>query len=263
VDQQREAVEQTLRDQQRASESTERIRAQHVAEFRRSSDQRPAVSVSKEGTPERFVGNSDRPRDSGQGRQEGSERVSTGQERLYRSADEIASLRTKHPSELRDDAARVWEPVHQRNYEEYVRASIDGDLERGKAMRTMIQSDRIAPISITSPERHENTPEFWRHHGNDPAFYERMGEQYPMLQEQIKQGKPLEALRNDPAYREAANFWYSSDQVRLTQFKDSFLSEGAGDHRIALAHRYQLESIPVEVQQAWYKRSRSSPGTAG
>ncbi len=172
-----------------------------------------------------------------------------------RTADEIMAIKASHPSEMRGDAAALWEPVHRRNYSEFIDGVAKGKLQQGEHLESRkVWADQIAPISVTSPEQNVESGEFWRHHDNGPSFYRRMGESYPELDEQLKKGKSAKELANDPAFKEAAAFWYGASPLKLDHYKDSYFCDESGHHRVALAHRYQLDGIPAQVRE-WNDRT--------
>jgi hypothetical protein len=138
---------------------------------------------------------------------------------------------------MRRDAAALWEPVHRRNYTEFSDRVAKGKLQKGEHLESKtVWADQIAPIGVTAPEHHVESEEFWHHHDNGPDFYRRMGESYPKLAEQLKKGKSAKELANDP------------------EFKDSYFCDESGHHRVALAHRYQLEGIPAQVRE-WNEKA--------
>lgn len=179
------------------------------------------------------------------------DRVSPKRQRIEgRSADEIAAIRAARPSEMRRDALALWEPVHRQNFAEFADRVAKGKLQKGEHLESRtVWADQIAPISVTSPEHQVNSDEFWHHHDNGPDFYRRMGESYPRLDEQLKKGKSTKELANDPELKEAAAFWYGNPPLKLDQYKDSYFCDESGHHRVALAHRYQLEGIPAQVRE--------------
>lgn len=182
---------------------------------------------------------------------EHGERVTSKRQRVEaRSADEIAAIKASRPSEMRRDAAALWEPVHRRNHAEFADGVTRGKLQKGARLESRsVWADEIAPIGVTAPEHEVESEEFWHHHGNGPEFYRRMGESYPKLAEQLKKGKSTKELANDPELKEAAAFWYGNPPLKLDHYKDSYFCDESGHHRVALAHRYQLERIPVQVRE--------------
>jgi hypothetical protein len=179
------------------------------------------------------------------------ERVSSQKQRIdSRSSDEIEAIRASHPSEMRRDAAALWEPVHRRNYTEFTDGVAKGRLQKGERLESRtVWADQIAPIGVTSPEHQVDSDEFWHHHANGPDFYRRMGESYPKLDEQVKKGASTKELANDPELKEAAAFWYGNPPLKLDHYKDSYFCDESGHHRVALAHRYQFEGIPAQVRE--------------
>jgi hypothetical protein len=184
------------------------------------------------------------------------ERASSKTQRIEgRSPDEVAAIRASRPSEMRRDAAALWEPVHRRNYTEFSDRVAKGKLQKGEHLESKtVWADQIAPISVTAPEHHVESEEFWHHHDNGPDFYRRMGESYPKLAEQLKKGKSAKELANDPEFKEAAAFWYGNPPLKLEHYKDSYFCDESGHHRVALAHRYQLEGIPAQVRE-WNEKA--------
>src|SRR5258708_33034522 len=58
------------------------------------------------------------------------ERMSSKRQRIEgRSVDEIAAIRASRPSEMRKDAAELWEPVHRRNHTEFTDGVAKGKLQ--------------------------------------------------------------------------------------------------------------------------------------
>jgi hypothetical protein len=210
----------------------------------------------RRGEADRITSTTDKPR---RDNVEHVERAATnGQLMEGRSADEVAAIRTSRPSEMRRDAAALWEPVHRRNYTEFTDGVAKGKLEKGQHLESKtVWADEIAPISVTAPEHHVESEEFWHHHDNGPDFYRRMGESYPKLDEQLKKGKSAKELANDPEFKEAAAFWYGNPPLKLEHYKDSYFCDESGHHRVALAHRYQLEGIPAQVRE-WNDKGQHS-----
>jgi len=93
----------------------------------------------------------------------------------------------------------------------------------------------------------------FRPHDNGPDYYRKMGESYPKLQEQWKSGRTVKELAKDPDLKDAATFWYGKPPIRLEHYKDSYFCDESGHHRVALAHRYQLEEIPAQVREWKYR----------
>jgi len=246
MDNQSDRPERRLEQSPKALEALQRAHADQIAQQRRQMETHRGTERHGQASPE------SRTTRSPQGDNvEHVERTSSRTQRLEgRSPDEIAAIRASRPSEMRTDAAALWEPVHRRNYTEFSDRVANGKLQKGDHLESKtVWTDQIAPVGLTAPEQHVESEEFWHHHGNGPDFYRRMGESYPKLDEQLKKGRSAKELTNDPEFKEAAAFWYGNPPLKLEHYKDSYFCDESGHHRVALAHRYQLEGIPAQVRE--------------
>jgi hypothetical protein len=182
------------------------------------------------------------------------------EESASRTPNEVAMIRTTQPSEIRRDVVEHRELIHQRNYREFIDSVAKGKLENSaNSDSKMVRSDQIVPLSITEPELQVQSEMFWHHHGNEPDYYRKMGEAYPKLYEQLKNGRPREELANDREFKDIVAFWYGNPTIKIDQFKNSYFCDESGRHRVALAHRFRLEEIPAQVRKWRYKDNNIKP----
>ncbi len=246
MDNQSDRPERRLEQSPKALEALQRAQADQIAQQRRQLEAHSAAERHRTPSPESRTTSVPRADNV-----EHVERMSPKRPRIEgRSADEIAAIRASRPSEMRRDSAALWEPVHRRNHTEFTDGIAKNKLQKGDRLESRtVWADQIAPISVTAPEQDVNSEKFWHHHDNGPDFYRRMGESYPQLNEQVRNGKSPKELANNPEFKEAAAFWYGNPPLKLDHYKDSYFCDESGHHRVALAHRYQLEGIPAQVRE--------------
>jgi hypothetical protein len=249
MEKQSDRPERTLEQNRKMLEALQRAQSNQIAEHRRQVSPSTSEDRKQVGSESRFL---NQPRRENVERLDGME---LERRRLgHYSADEVASLRLSRPSEMRADAAALWEPVHRRNHTEFIDGVAKHRLQKSEdAEARTVWSDQIAPLSITAPEQNVLSEKFWHHHDNGPDYYRRMGESYPKLREQLKSGKTLKELAKDPDLKDAAKFWYGEPPLKLEHYRDSYFCDESGHHRVALAHQYQLEEIPAQVREWKYR----------
>jgi hypothetical protein len=166
------------------------------------------------------------------------------------SADEVAGLRTSRLSEMRREATALWEPIHRRNYREFADGIAKDKLQKSEHLESrIVWPEQIAPLGVTAPELDIQSEKFWHHHDNTPDYYRRMGESYPKLHEQVRNGRTIKELTSDPEFKDSARFWFGEPALKLDHYKDSYFCDESGHHRVALAQRYQLGEIQVQVRE--------------
>ncbi|MFY9619767.1 MAG: hypothetical protein WAQ99_08130 [Pyrinomonadaceae bacterium] len=144
--------------------------------------------------------------------------------------------------------------THKQNYLEFMAQFLERNIEFKETGRTFVDASDIMTLKDGDNEWNEGHEDFWRHHGNAPEFYDSMAREYPLLRERLAAGESVEQLKLDPKSKTAAEFWWStSDQIKLTKFKDSYFVEEAGFHRVALAKKNSLGEIPCLVKEATLK----------
>jgi hypothetical protein len=188
--------------------------------------------------------------------------VSTTHERAYGerqtehaslTADEIADIRRDSAKETSSSLEKQIEDRHQKNYQEFMDQFSSKNIEFKSSTHEYVKVVDTKSLETSATEWNEGQREFWRHHGNNREFYDSMVEKYPTIKEQLDKGKPLEELKLNPELQKAIEFWWSkTDPVKFTQYKDSYFVE-QGFHRVTLAKEHRFDEIPAVVNKAQSK----------
>jgi hypothetical protein len=144
--------------------------------------------------------------------------------------------------------------VHRQNHHEFMAQFLARNIEFKTTGRTYVDAHDIMSLQEGNSDWNEAHPDFWSHHGNSPEFYDSMASAYPLLRDRLAQGESADEIKKDSISKTAFEFWWgTSDQVKVTKFKDSYFIDEAGFHRVALAKKNGLGEIPCLVTEASLK----------
>jgi len=223
----REQVDRQL--EQRKLENQKRLEANRIAELRRS--KAPEVSKSEK---ERAY----------------AKRQSEG---THLSANEVADKRKLRTREAFERAYSAKERRHVENYQEYRNLWESKKIEIDAPVLKNVKGRAIVSGELVRPDWNTNSKAFWEHHGHTRKEYQSHAEKYHQIQELLCQGKRIEEIKLDEELGASAKFWYNEHPMKLTQYKDSLITE-SGFHRATLAKMYDLNDVPAQVKEAHIKR---------
>lgn len=180
-------------------------------------------------------------------------------ERPTTTADDVARLRAREGGDRTDASRESYDRLHRANWAEFRAKAIEAKLDFDEPERRMVQVDRIARLEVNAPGLDTNDPKFWEHHEAGPEqheYYRKMADSYPRLEARLAveptpeaRQKMLDRLKNDSELGPTARFWYDRP-IKLYEYRGSYFCEEGGRHRTVLAHKYELDRVPAEVQAA-------------
>lgn len=106
-------------------------------------------------------------------------------------------------------------------------------------------ASNIHEVDLFGADR--NSDEFWNHHGNNKDFYYDMASKIPEVQERLDSGESLDSIKQNPDLRACASGYFEESNLpRVSKYKDTYISEGDGRHRILAAQDLGMD-IKVRV----------------
>ncbi len=213
--------------EQRKLENQKQFEANKIAELRRSKTQEVSESEKKAYVKQQLEG-------------------------VRLSPNEIAEKRRLRTQETPENANTEKERKHIENYREYKHLTESNKIEWNAPVQQNVNGRDIVSPELTDPEWSTKNEKFWSHHGKTFEEYRSYGENFPKIQEQLSRGKKIEEIKLDKELGPAAKFWYSDQQIKLTRYKESHITE-SGFHRVALSRMFDLNDVPAEVKEAHIK----------